>query len=138
MKNVYDTKQLVPIEASKFIESYEYSKASQIGIITIFGDVLGRSGDTGYFLKQISIVGSEVKLEFENAIIRVINPRYFFVNEMMIAIKECDKIIWDDTFFGVKTEYILSQENKIAVNVITGEHTPRIKKNEPCFILATW
>lgn len=121
------------------IESYEHSKAAKIGSITIFGDTLGRPGDTSYFLKEISTLDNEVIFEFKNAIIRVLKPKYFYVNEMMIAIKECEKIIWDDTFFKVKLEYlVLSEENKIKVNVIKGKHTSRIETNEPCFKLATW
>jgi len=140
MKNHYNLEKLNPIDKHKLIEHYKESKASISGAVFIWGDCFGKPGDTIYCLQNLTWINeNELLFKFKWSNIHVYNPMGIYVNEMMIAINICDRIIWDDYFFDVKLAYDFDQPNQeLKTKIIKGEHNPRINIKEPCLKLVTW
>ncbi len=139
MKNYYDIEKMNSISEKMFVNSFKKSKASITGIISVFGDTLGQPGDTLYSLSKLTVENQNVFFDFLNSKITVVKANMFFVNEMIIAIKECEKVVWHDDTFNIKIEYDYSKKNNIVnTNIIEGNHVPIIKLNEPCLIISSW
>ncbi len=140
MKDFYNLESLDPIEDDTLMQLYKESKAALAGTITLWGDCIGRPGDNLYALKEITGTSEKgIVFEFKGAKIQVYNPRNIYVNEMIIAINGCDKIIWDDISFNTKIEYLIDKsDQKVVANIVRGEHHPNLNTSEPCFMLAAW
>ena len=121
MNDHYNLEKLDSIDKHKLIEHYKESKASEAGSIQVWGDCIGRPGDNIYRLNQIRECDDSLTFEFGNGEIICKNPDKVYINELIIAIKRCDEIIWIDRSVGLKTKYRYDPSSKsLITEVIEG------------------
>ena len=141
MKDYYDIMSFEPLKNNwELTEQYKESKASLSGTLTVWGDTIGRPGDTLYSLNEIKITKEGVIVfEFNNSCVQLVNPIDIYVNKMIIAVRKSDKIIWEDVHFNTKIEYNFDKSvQNVEAKIIFGEHLPNLDSAEPCFMLSAW
>lgn len=133
----YKLKEFTPIDDNTLVDLFESSKTIKRGAISIWGDTIGKPGDTIYHLKSIVKKDKEIVFNFGSSEIRIINPNNIYVNEKVIGFDKSEKIIWKEFDYNLVLEYSYLGR-KLNTNSIKGEHNFKSNMNEYAFMLYTW
>lgn len=135
--NYYELKNFKPLIDRYLPVLFGDGKTIKRGAISVWGDTIGRPGDTIYKLKNIDKKENEIVFDFGSSEIVVINPKNTYVNEKVIGFDSCDKIIWKELEYDLILEYDYINE-KLITNTVKGEHSFRVNLKEYAFMLYTW
>jgi hypothetical protein len=76
-----------------------------------------------------------LKFEFGETEVVIFDPINIIVNEKVIGISDCSRVIWSNT--NSSFEY-LKEDNDLITKVLRGEHFFKTKQNREAFLFYTW
>jgi hypothetical protein len=132
--NNYDLTLFNSLTINELVEKFPSSTIND-GSIDVFGDTIGKPGDIVYSLKNIEVDGNTLKFEFGETEVVIFNPINIIVNEKVIGVSDCSKVIWSN---GNSSFEYLKEGDSLNTRVLKGEHFFKTKQNREAFLFYTW
>ena len=108
------------------------------GSISVWGDEIGKPGDSIYTLKNIAFDGQNSKLTLlfgTNCVIEIQDPEEITLNEKIVCIKNATKVLWNTNNMSLNYD---RKNNQLFGTANNGPHTFRIQSEKPAFLFYTW
>jgi hypothetical protein len=132
----YNLSEFSSIEVTELISKFHSSETIKMGVISVFGDSVGKPGDTIYTISSITQRGlNEIVFDLGELQIIVSEPIGVIVNEKVIGISKCSRIEWLDN--DLTLEYTI-KKNKLHTRSVEGNHIFRVKENRDALMIYTW
>lgn len=131
----YNLSEFTSINITELVNRFHSNETIKMGAISVFGDSVGRPGDTIYSIK--SIIQKELdKIVFDLGELKLIvsKPIGITINEKVIGISKCSKIEWLDS--DLCLEYFV-EDNKVQTKK-KGNHIFKVKDNIDALMIYTW
>ncbi len=124
------------LSIDELVDLFHKNKIIKFGSIGLFGDSIGKPGDTIYNLTGIRKI-NENTLEFTFGLTKIIlhNPLNIYLDENSIIVQSCIKAEWLESDIKLSYSLILG---KLHTELLEGKHTFRANHLENAFTLYCW
>jgi hypothetical protein len=133
--NFYQLSAFEPVSIHTLLKLFVDGETIKSCAISVYGDTVGKPGDTVYSLHGISLIDDSLFFDLGKTSLTVSGSSGIIVNEKIIGIKKCSKVIWTQ---GRTSLIYQIQNDELLTSGGTGGHVFHADKDEDALLLYVW